>query len=50
MDLTLQGAKDVIENSEMPCVLEVHDNEKLETFISYTQAYCSDINYTIEDI
>lgn len=50
MDLTLRGAKDVIENSEMPCVLEVHDNEKLETFISYTQAYCSSIEYTIEDV
>lgn len=50
MDLTLQDAKDMVENSEMPCVLEVHDNEKLETFISYTQAYCSNIEYTIEDV
>lgn len=48
MDLTLQGAKDVIGNSEMPYVIEVHDNEKLKTFVSYTQAYCSGMDYTIE--
>lgn len=50
MDLTLRGAKDVVENSEMPCVLEVHDDERLETFVSYTKSYCSSMEYTIEDV
>ncbi len=49
MDLTLQGAKDVVENSKMPCVLKVCDDEKLETFVSYTKAFCSGMEYTIED-
>ena len=50
MDLTLRGAKEMVENSKMPCVLRVYDDEKLKTFKDYTQAFCSGINYTVEDV
>lgn len=49
MGLTLQGAKDMVENSKMPCVLRVYDDEKLKVFKDYTQTYCSGMNYTVED-
>lgn len=49
MGLTIRDAKDLIENSEMPCILEVHDSEKLKTFTSYTQGSCSGMKYTVED-
>lgn len=48
MDLTLREAKEVFD-SKMPYVIEMYDNEKLETFVSYTQEYCSGMEYTIED-
>lgn len=48
MGLTLREAKDVID-SKLPYVTEVPDNENLETFINYVQAYCFDMEYTIED-
>ena len=49
MGLTLRDAKEMVENSEMPCVLKVCDSEKLKTFTSYTQEYCHGMNYTVED-
>ena len=48
MDLTLREAKEVTD-SKPPYVIEVCDNEKLETFISYTQEFCSGMEYTTED-
>lgn len=48
MDLTLREAKEVTDN-KTPYVIEVCDNEKLETFVSYTKAYCFGMEYTIED-
>lgn len=50
MDLTLRGAKEMVENSEMPCVLRVYDDKKLKNFKDYTQACCFGINYTVEDV
>lgn len=49
MNLTLREAKEVLD-SKMPYVIEVHDDEKLETFVSYTKEYCSSMEYTIEDV
>lgn len=49
MDLTLREAKEVLD-SKTPYVIEVRDNEKLETFVSYTKEYCSGMEYTIEDV
>lgn len=49
MDLTLREAKEVLD-SKMPYVIEVHDDEKLETFVSYTKEYCSGMEYTVEDV
>lgn len=49
MDLTLREAKEVLD-SKMPCVIEVSDNEKLETFVRYTKVYCSGMEYTVEDV
>lgn len=49
MNLTLREAKEVLD-SKMPYVIEVHDDEKLETFVSYTKEYCSGMEYTVEDV
>lgn len=49
MGFTLREAKDVIENSEMPCVFKVYDNEKLKVFKDYTQTNIPSMNYTVED-